>query len=218
MEDKTVLYQRVSTTDQHLANQQPAIDRLLSYHQLTVDYVYQEQCSAHGRREQFDQMMRDARAGGFRTLVVWSLDRFGRSMHGNMSALLELDGLGIRVLSCKEEWLDTASPVRSLLIAIFSWLGEQESNRISERTKAGMARARGEGKRIGRPFLKIDTEELLALREAGCTLPEIADGIGISYSTLRRYRKRNPNAFTEPYEGKAYENVPRIGQARTSEE
>ena len=74
-------------------------------------------------------MLKDARRGKFAVLVIWALERFGRSMIGNLSDVLELDRIGVTVVSARETWLDTGGPVRSLLIAIFSWVAEQERAR-----------------------------------------------------------------------------------------
>ena len=94
-------------------------------------------------------MMKDAKRGAFQVLVIWALDRFGRSMTGNLADVLELDRVGVQVVSVRESWLDTGSPVRTLLLAIFSWLAEQERVRIGERTRARMAAARRRGSRVG---------------------------------------------------------------------
>jgi putative DNA-invertase from lambdoid prophage Rac len=74
---------------------------------------------------------------------LWALDRFHRSMLGSVQDVLELDRLGVPILSVREAWLDTSGPVRSLLIAIFGWVAEQERARLIERTKAGLERADG---------------------------------------------------------------------------
>jgi DNA invertase Pin-like site-specific DNA recombinase len=68
-------------------------------------------------RPVFDRMVRDAHQGAFDVLVVWALDRFGRSMVGNLQAVLDLDRCGVQVVSVREPWLDTGSAVRPLLIA-----------------------------------------------------------------------------------------------------
>src|SRR5467141_1966984 len=94
----------------------------------------------------------------------WSL---GRSMVGNLQAVLELDRIGVQIVSVREPWLDTSGPVRSLLIAIFSWVAEQERSRLIERTRAGLDRARREGKRIGRPRVRVDLTKALALKGEG---------------------------------------------------
>ena len=65
-------------------------------------------------------MMTDARRGAFNVLLVWSIDRFGRSMAGNVNDALALDDAGVKIASVREPWLDTGGPVRDLLLAIFS--------------------------------------------------------------------------------------------------
>jgi putative DNA-invertase from lambdoid prophage Rac len=131
-------------------------------------------------------MMAAARAGAIDVVVVWSLDRLGRSMVGNIETVLELDRLGVEVVSVEEPWLDTASPVRDLLIAIFSWIAEQERRRISERTKAGLDRARRTGKRLGRPRARVSVLEARALLATGLTRAKAAQKLGVSETTLRR--------------------------------
>ncbi|MBF5046406.1 recombinase family protein [Aggregicoccus sp. 17bor-14] len=72
-------------------------------------------------------------------------------MPGAINTVLGLDRLGVPVVSVREPWLDNTGPVRSLLVAIFGWVAEQERSRLIERTRAGLARARAQGKRLGRP-------------------------------------------------------------------
>jgi putative DNA-invertase from lambdoid prophage Rac len=83
-------------------------------------------------------MMGDARRGSFDVLLVWALDRVGRSMVDNLRDVLELGRLGVQIVSLREPWLDTGGPVRDLLLAIFSWVAQQERLRFVERTKAGI--------------------------------------------------------------------------------
>jgi DNA invertase Pin-like site-specific DNA recombinase len=109
-------------------------------------------------------------------------------MMGAIQTVLELDRLGVRVMSVREPWLDTDSPVRPLLVAIFGWVAEQERTRLIERTKAGMARARKEGKRIGRP--RTSTVMLHAAAELvanGMPASEAARVKGVSRASLRRW-------------------------------
>jgi DNA invertase Pin-like site-specific DNA recombinase len=137
-------------------------------------------------------MMADARAGRFRVLVVWAIDRFGRSMFGNLDAVLELDRVGVEVISVREPWLDTGGPVRSLLIAIFSWVAEQERARIGERTRAGLARARRRGRVLGRPrrtFLLTELEHARRLAKQGKGVRAIAKTLRVPVTTLYRALK-----------------------------
>lgn len=148
--------------------------------------VYEEKVSAAKERPAFQRMMLDAHRGRWSTLVVWALDRFGRSMAGNLASVLELDRIGVKVISVREPWLDTSGPVRSLLVAIFSWVAEQERIRISERTKAGQERARRAGKVVGRPRVMIDLPKALVLRECGKSIRAIAAELRVGAVTLHR--------------------------------
>lgn len=147
---KTAIYYRVSSALQTTECQKPDIAKLLQAQGLTADFVYEEQASAAKHRPEFERLLADASARKFSTLVIWALDRFGRSMVGNMNDFLALDRLGIRIISVREPWLESSGPVRQLLIGIFSWAAEQERARLIERTKAGIAVARTGGKAWGR--------------------------------------------------------------------
>jgi putative DNA-invertase from lambdoid prophage Rac len=184
---RAALYVRVSSGQQTTANQ------LAELHQLCEargfePVLYEETESAAKRRPVFERMLADARAGRVRAVLVWALDRFHRSMAGAVHDVLELDRLGVRVLSVREPWLDTSGPVRGLLVAIFGWVAEQERARLIERTRAGLERARREGKRLGRP-----PASLLALGAAartvakGTPVARAAAQHGVSERTLRRH-------------------------------
>jgi DNA invertase Pin-like site-specific DNA recombinase len=147
---------------------------------------YEESESAAKSRPVFEQLLADVRAGKRRAVVIWALDRLHRSMVGCIETVLELDRLGVPVLSVREPWLDTTGPVRSLLVAIFGWVAEQERARLIERTKAGLQRARREGKRLGRPRRDVDTAEVLRRRAAGQGWREIAIALRCPQRTLER--------------------------------
>jgi DNA invertase Pin-like site-specific DNA recombinase len=195
---KAAIYLRVSKSDgsQTTDNQRPEVEQLARARGLDVVEVYEEQASAAKRRPEHERMMRDARRGAFKVLVIWALDRFGRSMVGNMADVTELDRLGVTVVSVRETWLDTGGPVRSLLIAIFSWCAEQERLRLIERTKAGLATARRKGKRLGRPRAerrhadqkgpRLDFDEATRLIAEGGSVRGVAKKLGASEATLRR--------------------------------
>lgn len=86
----------------------------------------------------------------------------------------------------REPWLDMRGPVRSLLVAIFSWVAEQERFRLVERTHAGIERARRQGKRIGRPPAAINVTAARALRKDGASVRAIARQLGVSKTSLHR--------------------------------
>lgn len=198
MPARAALYFRVSTDRQTTANQVPEVEQLARARGHEVAKVYEEQASAVKNRPAYAQMMKDAKRGAFDVLVVWSLDRLGRSMTGNLADVLELDRIGVTVVSVRETWLDTGSPVRSLLIAIFSWVAEQERNRLIERTKAGLERARRQGVRLGRPRVRVDLDRVEELRTKGIPLRQIAKDMGVGYGTLCRALASAPKPASVP--------------------
>lgn len=157
--------------------------------------VYEEVESAAKARPVLERMLADVRAGRVQAVAVWALDRLHRSMVGSINTVLELDRLGVRVFSVRESWLDTDGPVRPLLVAIFGWVAEQERTRLIERTKAGLERARRQGKVLGRPrtsrVLLTGAAELV---ERGATVAEAARAKGVSRAALYRHLSENPLA------------------------
>jgi DNA invertase Pin-like site-specific DNA recombinase len=183
------VYLRVSTDRQTVQNQIADLERLVRAQARGYEVaVYEEVESASKVRPVLDRLLADTRAGRVQAVAVWALDRLHRSMPGTVSTVLELDRLGVRVISVRESWLDTDSPVRPLLVAIFGWVAEQERTRLIERTKAGMARARREGKQIGRPrtsaVLLHAASDLVA---QGVSAAEAARTKGVTRASLRRW-------------------------------
>jgi DNA invertase Pin-like site-specific DNA recombinase len=182
---RIVTYTRVSTSDQTTANQLPEVEAMAAQRG-TVVSRYSETGSAAKRRPAFEAMLAAARRGEFDVLVVWAIDRFGRSLAQNVADLTELDRLGVAVVSVRETWLDTAGPTRGLLVAILSWAAEQERARLIERTRAGLSRARAEGKSIGRPTREFDLERARSMIAAGATRRDVAKELGVGVATLAR--------------------------------
>src|SRR5258708_31115614 len=105
---QVVAYLRVSTDGQTTDNQRPDLEQMATGRAWTVARWYVDE-AVSGRaavRPAFDEMMVDANRGRFRVLLIWSLDRFCRNMHPNIGDVLELDRLGVQVVSVKEPWLD----------------------------------------------------------------------------------------------------------------
>jgi len=187
MAHHAALYIRVSS-DKQTGKNQIAELRQLAKARGYEPVVYEEIESAAKVRPTFNRMLADARAGRVRTILVWALDRFHRSMLGSIQDVLELDRIGVPVMSVREPWLDTSGPVRPLLVAIFGWVAEQERARLIERTKAGLERARRDGTRLGRPRVSPLKLEAAAVRvEGGASLRSAAEKAGVGFETLRRY-------------------------------
>jgi len=153
---KTALYLRVSKADesQDPANQLEPLLKMAESLDLEVVAKYIDTASGgSANRPQFQLMIQDAKNHKFDMILVWSLDRFSREGIGNtLSYLKTLKQAFVGLKSLQESWLDTSDRgIGELLLAIFSWVAEQERTRISERTKAGLVVAKANGKKLGRP-------------------------------------------------------------------
>lgn len=163
MTKKTAIYLRVSKSDesQNPENQEKPLFKMADSLDLEVVGVYTDKVSGgNSNRPEFQQMLRDAKARKFDMILVWSLDRFSREGISNtLHYLEELKRNGVSLKSLQESWLDTSDEgMGQLLIAIMSWVAKQERVRISERTKAGLVRAKENGKSLGRPNGSKDTK------------------------------------------------------------
>lgn len=181
------IYYRVSKSDgtQSTLNQQPEVQALVKARGLTLVEVYEDRESAVRHRPQFEKMMLDAKRGVFKVVVCWSLDRLGRGLSA-FDAFRALSSVGVRVVSVKEPWTEAQGPALDLLVSVMAWTSGFERERMIERTKAGLDRARRQGKRIGRPPVSIDIEKAVRLREEGFGLRSAASKLGIGASTLGR--------------------------------
>jgi len=161
MSRRAALYVRVSTEDQSLENQLTALREFADRRDFNIVAVYQEEESAWrgGRQRELAALMRDAQRGKFTVVLVWALDRLSREGPGAILARVNtLGGYGVDLISLQESWTETPSEVKPLLYSVYGWVAEQESKRISERTKAGLARARANGKKLGRPAGRTDSK------------------------------------------------------------
>lgn len=187
---RAALYLRVSTSEQTTDNQRPALVQLCRARGFEIVGVYEEQVSGVAKnRTEFDRMMVHAHRGALDTIVVWAIDRIGRSVTGNLTAVVELDRIGVQVVSVREPWLDTGGPTRDLLLAVCSWVAAQERAQLVARTRAGLERARREGKQIGRPRARVDLDEAQVLLNRGVSLRKAAKKLGVGASTLCRLLK-----------------------------
>ena len=161
---KVALYCRVSKNDES-QDPQNQLNPLRDYAKALGGEVVEEYVDlasgSNGDRQAFLKMFADADKRKFDLLIVWALDRLSREGISNTLGYLEkLKRNGIALKSLQESWLDTRDEgLGQLLLAIFSWVAQQERKRIVERTKAGLERARKEGKCLGRPVGSRDTKE-----------------------------------------------------------
>lgn len=152
---KAAIWLRVSTDEQTTENQLRPLQEYAGRRGLEVVHVFDiSGVSAHrGAQQDFIKTVRlQARRGHFDVLLCWSLDRLTREGPETMLRILrQFDEVGCSVWSLQEPWTEVSGELRELLLSIVGWFASFESRRKSERTKAGMARAKVEGKHVGRP-------------------------------------------------------------------
>jgi DNA invertase Pin-like site-specific DNA recombinase len=193
---RAAVYVRVSTLDQHPQNQ---IDELRRYvaargwqARESVDHGIS---GAKENRPALDALMRAARRRTVDVVVVWSLDRLGRSLKHLISLLDELQALELPLISLREG-LDLSTPAGRLQWQIIGAISEFERARIAERIRAGLARARTEGRRLGRPPAAVPIERLATV--TGLTDREAARRLKVSRATLQRWRALARKTLADP--------------------
>jgi DNA invertase Pin-like site-specific DNA recombinase len=135
--------------------------------------------------------MNDARKRRFDVVLVWRFDRFARSTKHLILALEEFRHLSIDFVSYQEN-IDTSSPLGSAIFTIISGVAQLERDIIAERVKAGIRRARDNGKRLGRPRVQVDQERLRTLIAKGLSTRQIAQELGLTKSTAANLVKCLP--------------------------
>src|SRR5262245_13349187 len=151
---RAVLYLRVSTVDQTTANQERELRELAGRMGCEITKV----CRDHGisgakgrdKRPQFDALCKAAARREFDVVMAWSVDRLGRSLQDLVAFPAELHALGVD-LFLHQQGLDTATPAGKAMFQMMGVFAEFERAMIQERVRAGLRRARSEGKRLGRP-------------------------------------------------------------------
>jgi DNA invertase Pin-like site-specific DNA recombinase len=137
--------------------------------------------------------MSDAGQRKFDAILVWKLDRFGRSLRHLVNALAELEVLGLTFISLRDN-LDLGTPSGRLMFQIIGAMAEFERALIQERVKAGLRNARAKGKKLGRPRTPVDESRVQALRDSGTSWRAIAEQLGIGIGTVHRVaQKRSKN-------------------------
>jgi DNA invertase Pin-like site-specific DNA recombinase len=188
---RLALYMRVSTVDQHPETQLHDLRSLAAQRGFEIVQEYTDTISgAKAKRPGLDQLLSDARRGKFEVVMVWAFDRLARSVRHLLEVLDELNHLQIEFVSFREN-IDTGGPLGRALIVIIGAIAELERNLIIERVRAGMRRAKLEGRRIGRPPLNVDRNALVRDRSRGQSLRQLAKGYGISRASVIRVLQQN---------------------------
>ena len=184
---RAALYLRVSTVDQHPQTQGLEVRKyaLQRGFEIVQEYVDHGVSGTKARRPALDQMLRDARRHRFDVVIVWSCDRLARSTKHFLQVLDELNEAGIQFLSQREA-IDTEGALGRAIVIIISAIAELERSLIVERVRAGMRRAKLEGKRIGRTPLNVDRDAIVRDRLSGMSLTNVAKKHTVSRATVCR--------------------------------
>jgi DNA invertase Pin-like site-specific DNA recombinase len=196
---RAALYMRVSTVDQHPETQLHDLRGLAAQRGFEVVNEYTDKISgAKAKRPGLDQLLADARRGKFDVVMVWAFDRMARSVRHFLEVLDDLNHLEIEFVSFREN-IDTGGPLGRALVVIIGAIAELERNLIIERVRAGMRRARLEGRQIGRAPLEVNRAALLLDRERGTSLKDLAKAYGISKASVCRVIKDAQQAVSKGY-------------------
>ena len=195
---KAAIYVRVSTTDQSTDMQTSDLRHYCDQRGFEIFKEYSDQgvSGVKDKRRGLDELMADARKRKFDAVLVWRFDRFARSTKHLITALEEFRHLGIDFVSYQES-IDTGSPLGKAIFTIVSAIGELERGIILERVKAGLKRAKENGRILGRPKrLDLDVKELQKMRDEKLSFRQIAKRVkacpATVYKSLKNPGRKNP--------------------------
>jgi DNA invertase Pin-like site-specific DNA recombinase len=190
---RAAIYLRVSTDGQTTDNQRRELERVAEHRGWQLDGVYLDHgvSGAKGRdkRPSFDRLCKDAVRGKFEVIAAWSVDRLGRSLQDLVGFLGEVHASGVD-LYLHQQAIDTTTPAGQALFQMMGVFAEFERAMIRERVNAGLARARAQGKRLGRP--RVDPAAEARVREflaAGHGIQKSAKLAGVGVSTAQRVKR-----------------------------
>jgi DNA invertase Pin-like site-specific DNA recombinase len=181
------IYARVST----LIGQRPEmqVTELREYAsrrgwEIFSEYVDSGISGSKESRPELNRLMSDAHQRKIDAVLVWKIDRFGRSLKHLVNSLAELSAYGVAFISLRDN-LDLSTPSGRLMFQIIGAMAEFERSLIQERVRAGLRNAKLKGKVLGRPRRIVSSDEMTRLREQGASFREIARAVGASAGTVR---------------------------------
>jgi DNA invertase Pin-like site-specific DNA recombinase len=189
MSARVAIYARVSTTNhgQDAGLQTSEMRQFAEARgwKLADEYIDAGVSGAKDSRPELNRLMADAHKRRFDVVLVWKLDRFGRSLRHLVNALAEFESLGIAFVSLSDN-LDLSTASGRLMFNIIGAMAEFERELIRERVKAGMKNAKAQGARIGRPRVVVDAATVARLRGQGLSWRMISAELGVGLATLHR--------------------------------
>jgi DNA invertase Pin-like site-specific DNA recombinase len=184
---RVAIYARVSTLNgQHPEMQLAELREFAARRgwEVTCEYVDEGVSGSKESRPALNRLMTDAHRRRFDAVLVWKIDRFGRSLKHLVNALADLDAYGVAFISLRDN-LDLTTPTGRLMFQVVGAMAEFEKALIQERVKCGLRNARANGQQLGRPRRVVSNDQLLRLKAQGASLREIATKLGIGYGTVR---------------------------------
>jgi DNA invertase Pin-like site-specific DNA recombinase len=183
-ENRVGIYTRISTADQSAEGQKHELKEYTSRRGWHIHKLYSDTISgSKSSRPALDEMLKDAKQRKFDCVLVWRVDRMGRSVSHLLEVLETLRALGIELISLNES-IDTTTPAGKMVFVVLAAVAELERSITVERVKMGLQNARRRGVQLGRPAKKkLSAEEIQKVRTArknGVTLRELAGKFGAS--------------------------------------
>ena len=172
--------------DQHPESQLHDLRQMAAQRGYEIVHEFTDRISGtKAKRPGLDEMMRDARRGQFDVVLVWACDRIARSTRHFLDVLDDMNRLNVEFISFREQ-IDTGGPLGRAIVVIIGAIAELERSLIVERVRAGMRRAKLEGRHIGRHPLELDRQRIHHDREQGLSLRQIAKAHLVSTATVRK--------------------------------
>lgn len=200
---RVALYARVSTSQSQ--DPQVQLSELRDYAarrgwHITEEYTDAGISGARESRPALNRLMSAAHQRVFDAVLVWKLDRFGRSLRHLVTAIADLEALGVSFISLRDN-LELSTPTGRLMFQIIGAMAEFERALIQERVIAGLRNARNKGKQLGRPKRVVSLDAIARLRSEGASIRDVARQLGVGYSTVRsriEAERKSPTSVSVP--------------------
>jgi DNA invertase Pin-like site-specific DNA recombinase len=184
------IYLRVSTAGQTTENQRRELEAIAEHRGWLIAEIYEDAgisgTKGRDRRPAFDKLAKDAARGRLDVVMAWSIDRLGRSLHHVVNFMADLGEQGV-ALYLHQQAVDSSTAAGKAMLAMCSVFAEFERSMIVERVHAGLARARSQGKVLGRPRIHSGVvDEIRRLRGLGLGMIRVAKTLGIGVSVVQR--------------------------------
>jgi DNA invertase Pin-like site-specific DNA recombinase len=190
---RAAIYLRVSTTGQTVENQRRELEQVAERRGWSVVEIYQDNgisgTKSRDQRPGLDQLLKDASRRKFDVVMAWAIDRIGRSLSDLLSTIEQLQATGVDLYLDQQD-IDTTTPAGRLLFQVTGAFAEFERSMIRQRVNAGLARAKAQGKRLGRP--QVDHRIAARVRAEltkGTGILKTAKALGVGVGTVQRIKR-----------------------------